>query len=249
MPDRAKLVAITGAPHSGKTMLTAHIASAVQKLSGQPVIMLFPDLVTPTLPILFPFAKQTQLGSVGIPLQSPSLDALDVESQLITRKGARQLGILGYRAGENFRTFPRVTKQAVSDLLSCVGSMCAFLFSDCLTPGTDSVLAAEALTASDLVLMCHTSNAQGVVFSQSCEQTDKETLRVLNAFSPLQIPPAEMGRSAPEHDFEVPFSLCAFRGWENGSGLDLPRDRRYEQAIERIAKEVILRAKDAPAGA
>ena len=63
-----KIIAVWGSPNSGKTTFATKLAASIYSSFESTVITLFCDLETPVLPVLFPFHKPEELGSVGVPL-------------------------------------------------------------------------------------------------------------------------------------------------------------------------------------
>ena len=63
-----KIIAVWGSPHSGKTTFATKLATAIYSSFESTVITLYTDLETPVIPVLFPFEKSEDLGSLGYPL-------------------------------------------------------------------------------------------------------------------------------------------------------------------------------------
>ena len=52
--EKEKIITVWGSPHSGKTTFSVKLAEALYEKTKATVIVLFCDVTTPTLPILFP---------------------------------------------------------------------------------------------------------------------------------------------------------------------------------------------------
>ena len=61
MAEKEKIITVWGSPHSGKTTFAFKLAQSLYERSRATVIVLFCDITTPTLPILFPNHKATEL--------------------------------------------------------------------------------------------------------------------------------------------------------------------------------------------
>lgn len=95
-----KLIAVWGAPHSGKTTFSASLATAIaDTYAAATVIVLHCDVETPMLSVLFPNAKSGSLGSVGIPLSANELDTEQILANCTETKARPTLAVLGYRTG------------------------------------------------------------------------------------------------------------------------------------------------------
>ena len=96
-----KIIAVWGSPHSGKTTFATKLATAIYSSFESTVITLYTDLETPVIPILFPFDKNEDLGSVGYPLSKTEVEQGDIINNLVTVKDMQNFGFLGYKTGEN----------------------------------------------------------------------------------------------------------------------------------------------------
>ena len=108
--EKAKIIAVWGSPHSGKTTFATKLATAIYDNYQATVIVLYTDLETPTLPVIFPNEKAEDIGSGGIPLSKTEIDTDDVIKNLVTIKERQNFGFIGYREGDNKFTYPRFGK-------------------------------------------------------------------------------------------------------------------------------------------
>ena len=108
--EKAKIIAVWGSPHSGKTSFAQKLATPIYDNYQATVIVLYTDLETPTLPVIFPNEKAEDIGSVGIPLSKTEIDTDDVIKNLVTIKERQNFGFIGYREGDNKFTYPRFGK-------------------------------------------------------------------------------------------------------------------------------------------
>ena len=105
--DNGKIVAVWGSPNSGKTTFATKLATAIYDNYQARVIVLYTDLETPVMPIIFPNEKTEDVGTVGIPLSKVEIDRDDVIRNLVVSKNRQNFGFIGYRAGDNKFTFPK----------------------------------------------------------------------------------------------------------------------------------------------
>ena len=76
--DKGKIIAVWGSPNSGKTTFATKLATAIYDSYQATVIVLYTDLETPVLPVLFPNSKPEDIGSVGVPLSKTEVDRDEV---------------------------------------------------------------------------------------------------------------------------------------------------------------------------
>ena len=81
-----KIIAVWGSPHSGKTTFATKLATAIYSSFESTVITLYTDLETPVIPVLFPFDKNEDLGSVGYPLSKTEVEQGDTSRTNTVRK-------------------------------------------------------------------------------------------------------------------------------------------------------------------
>ena len=112
-----KIIAVWGSPNSGKTTFATKLATSIYSSFESTVITLFCDLETPVLPVLFPFYKPEELGSVGVPLSKTEVEQGDIISNLVTVKNMQNFGFIGYKTGENKYSYPKFGRAKAEDLL------------------------------------------------------------------------------------------------------------------------------------
>ena len=103
-----KLIAVCGSAGSGKTTFSVKFAETLYHRSHgkHSVIALFCDIVTPSIPVIFPNRREEDLFSVGSVLSKTDFYADDVVSHMMMTKDRMNLGYLGYLSGENKNSFP-----------------------------------------------------------------------------------------------------------------------------------------------
>lgn len=94
------------------------------------VVVLHCDLLTPTLPILFPNAREQDLFSVGTVLAKPNIFRGDIVSNLVTVKERQNLGFLGYRTGENRYSFPTFGRVKVTEFFAVLSDLADSIVGD-----------------------------------------------------------------------------------------------------------------------
>ena len=159
-----KIIAVWGSPHSGKTTFATKLATAIYSSFESTVITLYTDLETPVIPILFPFDKNEDLGSVGYPLSKTEVEQGDIINNLVTVKDMQNFGFLGYKTGENKFTYPKFGKAKAEDLLSELCRLADYVIVDCTSNLNENVLAQTAIEKADQILRLSSPDLQSSSF-------------------------------------------------------------------------------------
>ena len=119
----SKVIAIWGAPNSGKTTFATKLARSIYDEYQATVIVVYTDNETPTLPIIFPNYKNEDLCSVGVALAKTDIDRYEVVKQMVTVKDKQNFCFLGFACGENKYTYPAFDATKVRSLYSVLASL------------------------------------------------------------------------------------------------------------------------------
>ena len=94
-----KLIAVWGSPGSGKTTFSVKLAEALYNRSRgkSAVIVVFTDIVTPTIPVIFPNFRSEDVFSVGPIRSNPDFFDDDVFSNMVMTKYRMNLWYIGYK--------------------------------------------------------------------------------------------------------------------------------------------------------
>ena len=108
-----KLIAVWGSPGSGKTTFSVKLAEALnsrsKKSAGHKTLVVFTDLTSPVVPVVFPNRKSEDIYSLGSVLVKTDLSPNVIFSNTMFIKDRSDLGYLGYTAGENKFSYPALT--------------------------------------------------------------------------------------------------------------------------------------------
>ena len=147
----SRMIAVYGSPDAGKTTFAMKMAQEIYAMQNCTVIYISSDLRIPSLPILFPRRKNTELYSLGTALESPEVTENTILSAINTPKGQSNFGCLGYKAGENVYTYPSLTEDKIIALFTIVRNLADYIVVDC-TCDPDDLLSVMALDSADLPL-------------------------------------------------------------------------------------------------
>lgn len=129
------------------------------------VITLYTDLQTPMIPVLFPFDKPEDLGSVGYPLSRTEVEQSDIINNLVTVKEMQNFGFLGYRTGENRYTYPKFGKAKTEDLLNALCKLADYVIVDCTSDLEGNILAQTAIEKADQIIRLSSPDLCSISFS------------------------------------------------------------------------------------
>ena len=130
-----KLIAVWGSPGSGKTTFSVKLAEALYNRSRgkSAVIVVFTDIITPTIPVVFPNFRSEDVYSIGSILSKPDFFADDVVSNMVMTKDRMNLGFLGYKDGENHHSFPEYTEKKAKYLYDVLVGIADYVIVDCMS--------------------------------------------------------------------------------------------------------------------
>ena len=241
-----KIIAVWGSPHSGKTTFALKLGQALYEKTRAAVVVLFCDVTTPTIPVLFPNFKTAELCSVGTVLSKPDIYANDVVSNLITVKERGNLGFLGYKNKENRFSFPEYDEGKVHELFTAISEIADYIIVDCESVPTSSVLTDFVLkNAGTLIKLC-TPDLSCIGFYQSQNSImiaggyyPERMLTIMNIPSiDLTMLATDAGAHIGKIDITVPYSQSIRDQYLEGRLYQGTQDKKYKQAIEKAVEAV-----------
>ncbi len=243
MKEPAKIISVWGSPHSGKTTIATKLALSLYDTYACRVIVLYPDLDVPTVPVLFPHLRAGESGSVGVALSAVETDTGQVLPQLMATKKRENLCFLGYRAGDNRFTYPRYSRAKADAVLNCLCELADYVIADCPSFPGGNLLAAAALERSEQILMLSTPDLSSKSFyaSQLPYSSDGVLRRSgMNhvdgdVFSPTEEALAQLRNPA----FCIPFSADVKEQSLSGKLWEQTKDKRFRRILAELAKGVV----------
>lgn len=242
-----KIIAVWGSPHSGKTTFATKLATAIYSSFESTVITLYTDLQTPMIPVLFPFDKPEDLGSVGYPLSRTEVEQSDIINNLVTVKEMQNFGFLGYRTGENRYTYPKFGKAKAEDLLNALCNLADYVIVDCTSDLEGNILAQTAIEKADQIIRLSSPDLCSISFflSQLSVYTDsrfrlEDHIQGLNTpdadvYMPIEEAKTQLG----EISFTLPFSSAVKEQFQQGKLHVKTTDKRFEARMQEIAGKVV----------
>ena len=247
MSDSAKIIAVWGSPGSGKTTFATKLARAIYDSYQATVAVLYTDLQTPVLPVIFPNEKPEDLGSIGVPLSKTEPDAEDILRSAVTLKKQGNLVFFGYRAGDNPYTYPKYGKAKAADLIGKLRALTDYLIIDCPSDLNGSVLASVGMELADQIIRLASPDLKCIsyylsqlpVYSDSRFQPEKhiQGLNIPNAdvFMPVEEAKAHL----KDVRFTVPYSQAVKVQMQTGQVTGPTTDKTFEKRMREIAQKVV----------
>ena len=155
-----KMIAVCGAPGSGKTTASLKIAEEIYYAKKGSVIFLSPDLNVPCLAFVFPNCKEEELYSVGVALDRTDIYREDVLRQMNHVKTMENFGFLGYKAGENKYSYPRPTEDKILNLFSILRELADYVIVDC----ADGLISSMAKSHADMLVQLITPDLKCMAY-------------------------------------------------------------------------------------
>ena len=244
MPTNEKIIAVWGSPHAGKTAFAVKFAENLYQRTRGAVVVLHCDLLTPTLPILFPNAREQDLFSVGTVLAKPNIFRGDIVSNLVTVKERQNLGFLGYRTGENRYSFPTFGRVKVTEFFAVLSDLADSIVVDCTSDPESNLLTAVSLQDAGTLIRVSSPDLSSLSFFQSQTGagfgTPKErTVSILNVRDPDTAPLASDFASHLGAQVILPYSEALREQSLVGTLIQPTKDRRYLSGIAKVTEAVI----------
>lgn len=240
----SKTIAVWGSPRSGKTTFSVKLANAIYDRYKTNVVVLFTDITTPTIPVLFPSAKRDTLFSVGKVLTKTDITVDETIKNLVLIKKKANFGVLGYLCGENKFTYPRFDDVKARELFDVLKTLANFVIIDCMSNLDDSVLSTVAVGEADEVIRLASPDL-------SCLSWYLSQLPLVAGgelhIQGINVPDADI--CAPVSDvrshlgdvsFTLPFSCEVKQQFSEGKLFEVVSDKKYNTVIGAIADKVVV---------
>ena len=242
-----KIIAVWGSPNSGKTTFATKLATAIYSSFESTVITLFTDLETPVLPVLFPFDKTEDLGSVGIPLSKTEVEQGEIINNLVTVKDMQNFGFIGYKTGENKYSYPKFGRAKAEDLLIELCRLADYVIVDCTSDLDGNILAQTAIEKADQIIRLSSPDLKSMSFylSQLSLYSDSkyrldEHIHGINTPNVDVFMPIEEAKSH-FHDvsFTVPYSRQVKQQMLDGRLYYKVADKKFNEKFKAIVEKVV----------
>ena len=250
--NEGKIVAVWGSPNSGKTAFATKLATAIYDNYQATVIVLFTDIETPVLPVIFPNEKTEDVGSVGIPLSKVEADRDDVIKNLVVAKNRQNFGFIGYRAGDNKFTYPKFGRAKAEALLVELCKLANYVIVDCTSNLENNVLSAVGIELAEQIIRLASPDLKSISFylSQFPVYADVK-YRLGEHIQGINTPNADVFMPVEETkfhlkdvSFSVPYCGEVKLQMQKGTLIEPTKDKRFDRRMKEIAGKVVMYGQD-----
>jgi CO dehydrogenase nickel-insertion accessory protein CooC1 len=236
-----KILAVWGAPGSGKSVVAAKLACSLAKRGG--VVLVFCGAAAPMLPCVCAEGELERRRSLGSVFAVRSVSVSLVRNNLTTLRGSETLRLLGFQRGEY--GYPACSERLGAELIAALRELAEFAVVDC-DSGLDGLTMA-ALGGADTVLRLVSGELKSLSYFASRLPEFRERLptldaqlRVANAVRPLSAW-ERAGSALSRTDFRLPYSAELGRQVADGKllvPLKSQNGRAFDNALRKIETEV-----------
>ena len=241
----SKMIAVWGSPGSGKSSFAVKLACAIYEQYSATVLLLLTDMITPSLPVLFPNRKADGLTSVGVPLSKTEVTQNELIKSIVTVKDKMNFGVLGYKDGENKYSYPAFDSIKAGELITVMQSLAHIVIIDC-TSDMDEISKAAVqradtvirLAAPDLKSMAFYAS-QLPVYADPSYKTEHHIIGLNvtenDIFPPLEDAKAHFGGVS----FTLPYCRELKQQMLDGELFKSLSDKKYNGKLKNITANLI----------
>lgn len=239
----AKIIAVCGSPASGKTTAGLKIAEEIYYSTNLPVLFVSPDTNTPTLSLLFPRTKETELFSLGEALDKTTITCEDVLRQIVYTNNMRNFGFLGLKLGENKHSFPKPTEDKIREFFVSCGKIAPVVVVDCMSC-FDDLISEIAMREADvnIQLICPDLRCMGYysAYEERYIAVQDKCIKIINLIdNDIFLPIEEVKTHFKGVKYILPYSRALKQQAITGTLTEKISDTKYRDICIRIAKQVL----------
>lgn len=239
----AKIIAVCGAPSSGKTTSALKIAQEIYLRGNCSILFISPDTNTPALSYLFPIRKDTDLFSLGGALDKTSIVYEDILKQTVTTDSMKNFGFLGLKVGENKYSYAKPTEDKVREFLVACKQVVSFVVVDC-SSNFDDLVSEVAMREANVNIQLISPDLRSMGYYSAYEEkynsiADK-CIKVINLMdNDIFLPIEEVKAHFKGVDFILPYCRALKQQAITGTLPERISDSKYRTVCHNIAKAVL----------
>ena len=163
----SQIVAIWGAPGSGKTTLAVKLSRYITKFRKHKVICVLTDPETPSIQVLFTNYATSEMQSIGAALSAVTCAEKDVLRGSVTVEDCPDLLYMGYCRAENINSYPVVYESKARDFYTVLSGMADYVIVDCMSNARENVLSKVAIKMADVVVRLYAADIKSLAYMES----------------------------------------------------------------------------------
>ena len=245
--EKGKIIAVWGSPASGKSTFAVKLATAIYDNFESTVIVLFTDLETPMIPVIFPNDKPEDNGSVGVPLSKTDIEKEEIIKNLVTVKSRQNFGFIGYKDGENKFTYPRFGRAKAEELIARLSELADYVIVDCVSSLESNPLASTAVELADQIIRLASPDLRSIsyylsqlpLYVDSKYQSEKQIQGLNTPNADVFMPTEEAKSHLKDLAFTLPYSRQVKEQAQKGTLYEKTTDKKFQSRITEIARKVV----------
>lgn len=245
----AKLIAIWGAPNTGKTTFAVQMAKMLSA-KKQRVFLVLPDMETPQLGYIFPHRKADETFSLGEALSKTVLTQDDLYKVTVTTKAYPNLGYLGYKDRDTELAYVRADEDKCASALILLEGMADFVIVDCTS--SINAMSRSALrianisfrvVSPDLKCICYCGSRLQILTSPALQMSSQILVLNNNKGKKAAVDDAKAAFEKP--GCVLPYSQAVADQYELGQMMDTLSDKKYKKAMDTVINRYLFQRSDA----
>lgn len=250
--EKGKIIAVWGSPNSGKTTFATKLATTIYDNYQATVIVLYTDLETPVLPVIFPNENLEDVGTIGNPLSKAEVDKEEIIKNIVTTKNRQNFGFLGYHAGDNKFSYPKFGRAKAEAFFEKLCDLADYVIVDCTSNLESNVLSTVAVEVAEQIIRLASPDLKSISFylSQLPVYVDSkyrigEHIQGINTpnadvFMPIE----ETKQHLKDVNFSVPYCEELKVQMQSGALYETTNDKKFEERMKEIAGKVVMYGQD-----
>ena len=238
-----KIIAFSGPPGCGKTVLSVRTAAELAG-TGKRTVLISLDNTVPSVPLIFPRLGHGDLKSIGGFLMSLDVDSDSLLRSAITVRNNPNLIFLGYMPGENILTYPEFSPARTVRLYESALSVADYVIVDTKSGFREDVLSDCAVSRADLRADIYNPDIRTTAYYTSAAPLypggdEKKVIRVLNRNrNDVFFPEDEMREYMKKADAELPYSRELAKNLSEGTLVSCGGGPKFDRAIKKLVTRI-----------
>lgn len=224
------IIAVTGAPHSGKTSFCVNLGRELQKTKHEAVMVLLAERYCPEMNRLFP--GDESLRSLGEVLDRGLNDENLILRNVRTVPEAPNLGFMGYLSDEGDK-YAALTRPGIEDFLTTLQKVAPFVIVD-LGNEEPGLLGECVLEQADRTVTVISADLRSAAWLGKGRRALSDF--AVQTMMEKDMQPVELGEACPGQCFVLPYCAEIARAEKDGSLPGAVLSAKYQKAVRKAAE-------------